>query len=191
VVPVELTSFDAKARGNDVDVFWSTASEKNSDRFVVERASVSDAGTSEYVQVSTLPAAGNTTERRDYNLTDENLDAGSYLYRLTSVDKDGSSSTSTEVMVTIEGEQAGLWIGEVSPNPVVNSAAVTFGQNVAGDVELKLYSVSGQEIATIFTGMLSGSETVNMTTANVPAGSYTLVLRSGGMVATKTVTVVK
>jgi hypothetical protein len=94
-------------------------------------------------------------------------------------------------MVTIEGEQAGLWIGEVSPNPVVNSAAVTFGQNVAGDVELKLYSVSGQEIATIFTGMLSGSETVNMTTANVPAGSYTLVLRSGGMVATKTVTVVK
>ncbi|MBU3740837.1 MAG: T9SS type A sorting domain-containing protein [Candidatus Kapabacteria bacterium] len=191
VVPVELTSFDAKARGSNVDVFWSTASEKNSDRFVVERASVTDAGTSDFAQVSTLPAAGNSTERRDYRMTDENVATGSYLYRLTSVDKDGSSTTSTEVMVTIEGEQSGLWIGEVSPNPVVSAASVTFGQSVAGDVELKLFSVSGQEIATIFTGMLNGSETVNMTTANIPAGSYTLVLRSGGMVATKTVTVVK
>lgn len=191
VVPVELSSFDAKARGNDVDVFWSTASEKNSDRFIVERASVTDAGTSEYTQVSTMPAAGNTTERRDYVTTDENVAAGSYLYRLTTVDKDGSSATSTEVQVTIEGEESGLWIGDVSPNPVVNTAAVTIGQSVAGDVELKLFSVSGQEIATVFSGMLMGQESVNITTANIPAGSYTLVLRSGGLVATKTVTVVK
>lgn len=191
VVPVELASFDAKARGNDVDVFWSTASEQNSDHFVIERAAITDAGTSEFAAVSTVPAAGTTTERRDYNVTDENLAAGQYLYRLNMVDKDGSSATSTEVMVTIEGEQTALWIGDVTPNPVSNAATFEIGQSVAGDVELKLYNVAGQDVATLFNGVLNGRESVRLTTDNLSTGAYTLVLRAGSNVVTKTVNVIK
>ncbi|MBK7186145.1 MAG: hypothetical protein IPH85_09500 [Ignavibacteria bacterium] len=40
MVSAELTAFDAKARGNNVDVMWNTASETNSDHFDVERADV-------------------------------------------------------------------------------------------------------------------------------------------------------
>ncbi|MBK7964506.1 MAG: hypothetical protein IPK10_03835 [Bacteroidetes bacterium] len=37
-LPVEYTSFEAQANGNFVDVKWSTASEVNSDYFIVEKA---------------------------------------------------------------------------------------------------------------------------------------------------------
>ncbi len=191
VVPVELVAFDAKDRGNNVDVFWSTASEQNSDRFEVERASVSDAGTSEFALVATVPAAGNTTEQRDYRVADQGLAPGSYLYRLHMVDVDGSSSRSQEVAVTIGDATGALWISDVTPNPVATSANITFGSSTNEPVELKLFNMNGNEVATVFTGALSGSTSESFTTGILPAGVYTLVLRSGSAMVTKNVTIVR
>lgn len=191
VVPVELVAFDAKERGNDVDVFWATASEKNSDRFEVERAIVNGTEVSEFSLVSTVPAAGNTTDQRDYRVTDRSLAAGSYLYRLHMVDVDGSSARSQEVAVTISNSNNTLWISDLSPNPVVSSANVTFGSSTNEPVELKLFNLSGQEVATVFTGSLSGSTTESMSSGTLPSGVYTLVLRSGDAIVTKSVTIAR
>jgi len=191
VVPVELVAFDAKERGNDVDVFWSTASEQNSDRFEVERAVVSEAGTSDYSLVATVPAAGNTSEQRDYRVTDNGLAAGSYLYRLHMVDVDGSSSRSQEVAVTIADATGSLWITDITPNPIATSANITFGSSTNEPVELKLFNLNGQEVATVYSGTVSGSMAESFTTGTLPAGVYTLVLRSGSAMVTKNVTIVR
>ena len=195
VVPVELSLFDAKARGTNVDVFWSTASEKNTDHFTVERAPIGITGIASrnaFTTVTTVSAAGNSTKHIDYRHTDENVAAGSYLYRLTAVDMDGSSTQSDEVQVTIVDGSNALWMSDVSPNPVSNDASISFVIPTSGNVELKLFSVSGTEVLTIVNGdMSAGRHDVNMSAANLPAGSYRLVLRAGDNMATKTVTVVK
>lgn len=195
VVPVELSLFDAKARGTNVDVFWSTASEKNTDHFTVERAPIGITGIASrnaFTTVTTVSAAGNSTKHIDYRHTDENVAAGSYLYRLTAVDMDGSSTQSDEVQVTIVDGTNALWMSDVSPNPVSNDASISFVIPTSGNVELKLFSVSGTEVLTIVNGdMSAGRHDVNMSAANLPAGSYRLVLRAGDNMATKTVTVVK
>lgn len=192
VVPVELASFDAQGRGNDVDVFWSTASEANSDRFEVERATVSETGTSEFALVTTVPAAGNTTERRDYRVADKDLAAGTYLYRLHMVDIDGSSARSQEVEVTV-GDTRNLWISTITPNPVTTAATVEFGSavTVAGDV--KLYNMAGQEVVTMFVGeMIAGQPTTaEFNAANLPSGVYTIVVRAGEQLVSKTVNIVR
>jgi hypothetical protein len=128
VVPVELVSFDAKARTNDVDVFWATASEQNADHFSVERADATagqitsqDGG---YMSVATVAAAGNTTERRDYSVVDRDLAPGTYLYRLNMVDRDGSQSRTPAVQVVIGGEQTAVTINGVTPNPASTEARV-------------------------------------------------------------------
>lgn len=195
VVPVELSLFDAKARGTNVDVFWSTASEKNTDHFTVERAPIGTAGIASgnaYTTVATVSAAGNSTKHIDYRHTDENVAPGTYLYRLTSVDMDGSSTQSDEVQVTIADGVNALWLSDVSPNPVSNDASISFVIPTSGNVSLTLYNIAGAEVLSIVNGdMGAGRHDVNMSAANLPAGSYRLVLRAGESMTTKTVTVVK
>ncbi len=188
LVPVNVVSFDAKARGNDVDVFWATASEKNTQHFVVDRAT--PAG--DFSTLRTVPASGNTSVRRDYKITDENLAAGTYAYRLTAVDIDGARSNSQVVNVTIDGEGNGLMLTDVSPNPVSNSATVNFTLTTGADVQLVLVNTAGQEVATVVSGFYgAGTHPASIEAANIPSGSYTLVLRSNGLVVSKNVTVSK
>jgi hypothetical protein len=209
VVPVELVSFDAKARGNNVDVFWATASEQNADHFVVERAKVSEqayAGVSatsnvadldvasdvaSYVAVSTVAAAGNTTERRDYGVKDLGLADGTYLYRLVMVDRDGSTSRTGDVEVVI-GQTAGLSIDGVVPMPVVSTSTVTFRTAASGMATVTLVDGEGRLAATLYAGDLaSGAHTVDLAAAQLASGAYTVVVSSNGQSTSMPVTIVK
>jgi hypothetical protein len=188
LVPVQLVEFDAKARGNDVDVFWATASETNTDHYVIDRAT----GTADFSTIRTVPAAGNSTVRRDYAITDEQLAPGTYSYRLTGVDKDGARSAAQIVNVTIEDGAKAISLANVYPNPVATSADVSFTLTTAGDVQLVLVNTAGQEVATIENGFFGiGTHTARINAANLASGAYTLVLRSNGLTAVTNVTIAK
>ncbi|MBM4177899.1 MAG: hypothetical protein FJ211_01015 [Ignavibacteria bacterium] len=198
LVPVQVVDFNAKARSKNVDVFWATASEKNLDRFEIERASLTSvkagdiADASSFQKIRSVAAAGTSTSRREYSMVDENLAAGSYVYRLTAVDKDGSRSSSEEVQVTIEGENNGVSLGDVTPNPVVAGASVTFALAQAGEVYVTLVNTAGEEVATLVNAAFAaGTHKIELDAAPLASGSYTLILRSNGVVTSKTVTVTK
>ncbi len=88
LLPVELKEF--KAIYNDelhlVDLFWQTASEKNSSFFTVER---SLNGIS-WEDIKTLPAAGKSTTTRNYNCSDKIQLNTVIYYRLRQTDIDGT-----------------------------------------------------------------------------------------------------
>ncbi|MBU3678626.1 MAG: hypothetical protein FGM32_03350 [Candidatus Kapabacteria bacterium] len=197
LVPVQLTSFDAKARGKNVDVFWSTASEEGLRQYEVERASVNNVKAGDitgdaFSVVRTVEANGSSTTPKDYSITDEKLVPGTYTYRLTTVDKDGARSTSENVNVTIDGEGSGLWINTIAPNPVVDGAVVSFGMETAGLVEVIVVNSAGQEVGTLLSETLTaGEHTVRMSAAQLASGSYTLIVRSNGFSVSSSVTVTK
>jgi hypothetical protein len=198
LVPVQVVDFNAKARSKNVDVFWATSSEKNLDRFEIERASTTSvkagdiADASSFQKIRTVSATGNTTSRRDYSLTDDNLAAGTYVYRLTAVDKDGTRSSSMEAQVTIEGENTGIAINAITPNPVVANASVTFTLAQASEVAMTLVNTAGEEVVSVANASFSaGEHIVQLDADKLASGSYTLILRSNGMVTSKTVTVTK
>jgi hypothetical protein len=193
---VELTNFDAKARGNDVDVFWSTASETSSSHYLVDRASVATAvagnEASSFSTIATEPAAINSTSARNYRIADKNLASGTYLYRLTAVGKDGSTRTTEEVAVTIVGDGGSLWLGEIAPNPIVASARVEFGVAQAGEVSAVLVNAAGQEVAVVLNEYRNaGTQEFTLEAANLASGSYSLIIRSNGVAVTKNITIVK
>ncbi len=198
LVPVQIASFDAKSRGKNVDVFWSTASESDLDHFEVERADLTSVKAGDITSdatfrvVRTVNAAGTSTARKDYSITDQNLVAGTYAYRLSSVDKDGSRATTNAVNVTINGEGSGLWISTISPNPVVDASTVTFGMAEAGRVEVVLVNTAGQEVASLLNETRpAGSHVVRFSAGSIPSGAYTLVVRSNGLAVSSAVTVTK
>jgi hypothetical protein len=197
VVPVELVNFDAKSRSNDVDVFWATASERNADHFTVERsivdarAGVEDNGTA-WQSVATVAAAGNSTDRRDYSIVDRNLANGLYQYRLSMVDRDGSTARTGVVEVLVGGASDVVAIESVMPNPVRTNSTITLNLASAGKAVVTLVGTDGRTVATIFEGEVpAGYTPVDLAAARVTSGTYTVVANVDGFVATAAVTIVK
>lgn len=92
-LPVELAAFQGKSTAAGTSLAWNTASERNSDYFVVERA---DNSPENFRSIGKAPGAGTTTRRTEYTFVDARPAVLSY-YRLRQVDRDGATSFSPVV----------------------------------------------------------------------------------------------
>ena len=105
-LPVELTAFAVAAGPQAVQAAWTTASERNSQRFILERSRDGR----QFAEAGTVAAAGTSTTARTYSLTDAQLPAGAtaLYYRLRQVDLDGSFSYSPVRTVLLPAATASL-----------------------------------------------------------------------------------
>ncbi|GGG06603.1 T9SS C-terminal target domain-containing protein [Pontibacter amylolyticus] len=83
-LPVELTKFTARTIGKAIELNWTTASEKDSRHFEVERSS--DAKT--FTTIGIVNAQGTTSLTTHYTFTDREPLLGTSYYRLKQVDED-------------------------------------------------------------------------------------------------------
>jgi len=114
-LPISLKDFIATYSENKVLLNWSTATELNSSKFIVQG---STDGIS-FTNIGSLNAIGNGTN--SYHFTDNKPSNGINYYRLQSLDKDGTSTYSKIVSVSITKD--GLPI-TVYPNPASNSITI-------------------------------------------------------------------
>ena len=94
-LPVELTSFQAKGSNAQNLLTWQTASEQNTQHFNVERSAN---GQTDFQNIGTVKAAGNSQSVKNYQFSDETPLSISY-YRLRSIDLDGKEQFSKIVSV--------------------------------------------------------------------------------------------
>ena len=183
-LPVELTSFDAKWAGNATELRWTTASEKNSSHFVVERSTNGQNG---YQAVGRVAAAGSSSSSRSYQLRD--ADAGALgvnllYYRLRQVDANGREAFSAVAAVVV-GKQVGTAQFEVYPNPAAaaQEARLDFRNLPAGGGQLTTYTETGQLVSQVLLAETAG----RVALPALKAGLYYVVLRdaAGHKVATE------
>ena len=186
-IPIELSNFDAKSTTNRVDITWATESELNSDRFEVERAKVSEGIKADFSKIAEKSAAGKSSVRIEYGpVVDRNVEYGDvYIYRLKMMDKDGRYEYSDERMVEVGGE--GLWISEARPNPVQGVAKFDIRTNNK-NVELSVYDVNGRNMEVKYE---ISNGVMEMDMSGVNSGVYTIVLKSGDLMLTRQLRVVK
>ena len=84
-LPVELLAFEVKNQQNSVHVNWTTASEVNTDYFVVQKSIQGG----EWNDIGTKKASGDLFTHTNYFLVDNHLLSGVQYYRLKIMDKDG------------------------------------------------------------------------------------------------------
>lgn len=95
-LPVELTAFEGACAGGKPTLRWSTASERNSSHFTVQRG----ADGHQWDDVGEVPAAGDSQAHIDYYWEDPQPRNGpTVLYRLRQVDLDGASEVFDAVSV--------------------------------------------------------------------------------------------
>jgi hypothetical protein len=109
-LPITLLSFKVSSIGNNnVALVWATASEKNFDKFILERSSDGV----NFFSIAEVKGAGNSTETLHYTYTDNAPSNRKSYYRLNSVDFDGSFEYSKVIVAEYEGTKEFI----VYPNP--------------------------------------------------------------------------
>lgn len=157
-LPVELVAFAGKSTAAGTALAWSTASERNSDYFVVERA---DGSPEQFFAVGKVQGAGTTTNRAEYVFADARPAALSY-YRLRQVDRDGTASFSPVVTVKSVAFAQAL---AVYPSPATETVTVAASPGTR-------YAIFDQRGQLLQSGEVPASTRPVLDIRHLPGGVY-------------------
>lgn len=88
-LPIELIEFNGLPKSSDNYLFWSTASEHNTSHFNLQKSRDGE----NWTTITTINAAGNSTNQIDYDIMDYNVETIVNYYRLQQHDFDGVYET--------------------------------------------------------------------------------------------------
>lgn len=186
VVPVELTSFSASSVHGQIQLSWQTASELNNHGFEIQRKS----GDNNFATVAFVEGKGTTTETNNYSFVDNSVEQGSYTYRLKQIDFNGHYSYSQEIEVDMA--PSSFTLEQNYPNPFNPATVIRFAIPMDMQVELRVYSMLGEEVAMLVNEFKSaGTHDVKFNAADLPSGTYVYSLKAGSQIITKKMMLVK
>jgi hypothetical protein len=170
VLPVELTEFSHELQSDAVTLNWKTVSEKNFDRFEVQRSEDGNA----FYSVGNVKSRGSNGKTENYSFPDKRPDQVTY-YRLKMIDKDESYEFSNLIAV-----------------PGVNTLSDNENHfiNTNGNLEIKrtyvlvndfkqasILNIEGKEVAVFNLPELSSEKVIEFPIKDLTAGIYLCQLR--------------
>lgn len=168
-LPVTLTRFDARKSGEKVEVSWTTSSETALREFAVERSRNGQ----QWEVISTVAPIGTGVTTANYFVTDSRPFSGVNMYRLQTLNMNGSKEYSTvKSVVFTKGTQVLVY-----PNPTVDQINV-YLDKLNGSASAQLINAGGKLISqTTITG-----NQMRLSTAHLPRGVYMLKVNNGQQV---------
>lgn len=137
VLPVELSSLNATAKNDKVELNWTVESALNNSYFEIERSN--DA--SQYTVIGKVAGAGTTAQTVQYSFTDIAPAANTNFYRLKQVDNNGSFKYSAVVTARLDGKIKNTL--QVYPNPVTDKINLKVTVNAAVSSTIKIFNAVG------------------------------------------------
>jgi len=141
LLPIELLSFTGHCNSENTVLEWTTATEINNNHFTIER---SQNGIN-WQTVDKVNGAGNSSSRRDYMLTDIEINKESSYYRLKQTDHDGTYEYADIIYVNKcqDNEIASL---AVYPNPSNGQFELRFEGNTTDISAIDVVNAQGHKI---------------------------------------------
>lgn len=173
-LPVELKQFSATAVRQDAQLSWSTASELNNDRFVVERSL--DGLT--FSAIGTVRGKGTSTQQSKYSFTDAGAARFGALiyYRLKQLDFDGTATFSP--VRTVKFVDAIKVDVSVYPNPSQGNATLDLTGLPAGNYQVQVLDLTGRSLQIL---TLAGQQEHPLQVQALPHGSYIVRVRGAAV----------
>ncbi len=167
ILPVKLISFTATTNGENNNLHWSTAEEKNSKYFEIER---SKDGINFY-PIGKVSTKG-TASINNYSYTDDSPLFPVNYYRLKIVDLDGKFEYSSIKVL----KNSNFSIGLVS-NPVTTSLAFKIFSDKEEVLKSSIISSDGKKLQELSFKVYRGKQTKEVPLYNLPKGNYFLEIR--------------
>lgn len=165
-LPVNLSAFNLNCENSSVKVNWSTTSEQNSDRFIVEKSR----DMNHWIEVATVQASGNSNIPMHYSVTDQQPFDGVAYYRLIQKDFDGAEK------IYDPGSISCLDIGNsmiVFPNPTKEDFTIEIqsSENRNGS-EVILLDVTGKIVSVRTFDIVKGKNQFLINDLDLQMGTY-------------------
>lgn len=161
VLPIELLSFTGKAEENSILLNWTTATEINNEKFILEKSKDGF----NFSELTQLPGSGNSLEAINYQYRDNSPYSGINYYKLLQKDLDGKLNFSGITAINYLQKRSGI---KIFPNP-----------DNTGEVNIILsdnYSISDIFISSPASKktnlFIKGTEGIIKLNHNLPAGVY-------------------
>ncbi|WP_375416128.1 T9SS type A sorting domain-containing protein [uncultured Hymenobacter sp.] len=171
-LPVSLVRFTAVAQRADAQLRWTTATELNNDRFVIERS----LDGSSFVAVGSVRGQGTSAKATSYEFVDASAArltaAGQPLYyRLRQVDTEGPGTYSPVRSVAF-GTRGAV---TVFPNPAGRATTLDLSGLPAGSYQVQVLDLTGRAVASY---TLAGATRHGLDLQALAAGTYVVRVQS-------------
>jgi hypothetical protein len=173
-LPVSLTSFAANCNEkSQVNIQWTTASEQNSQSFIVERSR----DLADWQFVTIVNAAGNSNYNIDYSTIDTDPFGGVSYYRLVQVDLNGAETIYGPISVACAEAENGM---VVFPNPTKGNFTVEISssENIS-NAQIQVTDLTGKVINERTTNILEGKTQFTFEGLDLQLGTYIINLNTG------------
>lgn len=168
VLPIQLTEYTAQYDGNAVNLNWTTASEKNSNYFTIEKS----LNGIDYVLVEKVNAAGSSSSTKKYTVKDNKPNKnGVAYYRLKQFDTDGSEQYNKVITIDIKEESVDV---KLIPNPASTDLDVVLSEKFIGKtINIELFDTNGKKSSLKQNIKVeSGNKTIHLNITDIPQGTY-------------------
>lgn len=166
VLPVELVNFDAKCAEDYTEVKWETASEKNNDYFLLERAGED----LKFETIATVKGNGNSNGPKQYSFKDYKSKEINY-YQLVQVDYDGTR-TNSKIITSKNTCQSNFLVNTLYYNASENNVTVNYNSEVNQPLTLVIYDVFGRVVYAGKNEMNAGQSVLQVNTSDFENGMY-------------------
>ncbi|MBC7386077.1 MAG: T9SS type A sorting domain-containing protein [Cryobacterium sp.] len=176
-LPVELSSFDvavSKAKPDQAEVKWTTASEKNSSHFDVEDS----IDGSNFTKIISQAGQGNSSTARSYSILTPVLSPGMHYIRLKQVDLDGTETFMQPKTAIIGSASRASMI--FYPIPALSGTPLNLEvRGASNGAIVRILDVNGRTVREI------SASAKNVSTDGMRSGVYTVLLIDGSITAQK------
>lgn len=164
-LPLTLLNFNAVKQNGKVQLSWKTANEINTQNFSIQRSTTA----SNFTTIGKVNAAGGSAVQNSYSFSDDiaTLKANKIYYRLQQQDKDGKSTYSNIVAVSVS---SGGVQYSILPNPARSYfTVITDGSADLTNATVSIINLSGKKVLTQKLGN-DGQQQINI--SSLPKGLY-------------------
>ena len=172
-LPVTFTSFAANCNKEEVEIKWTTATEQNSQSFIVERSR--DLSIWEFV--SEVTAAGNSSSVLNYTAFDTYPFSGVTYYRLKQVDLNGAEKIYGPISASCADVENSMI---VFPNPTKGNFTVEISSDENySNAQIQITDLTGKVINARSTNILEGKNQFTFEGLDLQLGTYIINLNTG------------
>jgi hypothetical protein len=187
-LPVEMNSFTAIAQMMSAQLKWSTAAEINNYGFEIERRQSAE---SNWQKVGFVAGAGTSNSTHEYSFSDNDVPAGSFVYRLKQMDNNGSFKYSQEIQVMIEVPKI-FSLNQNYPNPFNPNTTIEYSVPQQSLATVKVFDLLGREISVLVNEKKNaGRYSVQWEASQFASGIYFYTLQAGEYRNTKRMSLIK
>ncbi|HIP35390.1 MAG TPA: hypothetical protein EYG85_00880 [Crocinitomix sp.] len=141
ILPISLIEFEATPNElNEIELFWSTASEQNNDYFILQKSTDGI----NFKTLTTVDGAGNSSRIVNYFEIDPTPNAGINYYRLIQVDFDGEQHLVKTIAIHFKPDLIDV---NIYPNPTNGNIVNIYCENIYERfVTVKFKNLLGQTV---------------------------------------------